>query len=105
MNEEILEEKELLETVLSIVKHPHSFTEHSARIWGNNTKVEKSVNNYYQLKPNGIFNFFDWYCENRCNFQFFKSKNLCVLNYLFYWSYWHKIGKPSPTPPHPKIIS
>ncbi|HTE27058.1 hypothetical protein [Flavitalea sp.] len=51
---------------------------------------------YYQLMPewrSGPGNFFDWYCENRPEDQFFVLKSDAVLRFVQYWVKWTALKK------------
>jgi hypothetical protein len=45
----------------------------------------------YQLMPHTFdTGFFDWYCLERVNDQFFANKEDCTLNFLKYWFKWQE---------------
>lgn len=48
------------------------------------------VDTAYQLMPerDALDEFFDWYCLERVDDQFFATKQDCVLNFLKYWHMW-----------------
>jgi hypothetical protein len=49
----------------------------------------------YQLMPEkGDDGFFDWYCCVRPNNQYFKTKEICVIYFIRYWTEWTRKGKP-----------
>jgi hypothetical protein len=51
---------------------------------------------FWQLMPvNSDDGFFDWYCWVRENYQFFKTKEICALYFIKYWTYWVRQGKPN----------
>lgn len=49
---------------------------------------------FYQLMPNTIDDgFFDWYCYVQPNNQFFRTKEMCILYFIKYWTEWSRKGK------------
>lgn len=49
----------------------------------------KGVDTVYQLMPHTDDDgFFDWYCLERVDDQFFETKQDCALNFLKYWHIW-----------------
>jgi len=46
---------------------------------------------FYQITPDQMDNgFFDWYCNNRPCHQHFKTVEMAVLYFVFYWHIWQK---------------
>jgi hypothetical protein len=75
----------------------YCFAESSSRVWTNSEIVEQMECNkpFYQLMPETLDDgFFDWYCFNRPDNQFFKTREMCVLYFIKYWTDWVRIGKP-----------
>ena len=75
----------------------YSFAEGSERVWTDPEKVEQMKNEpFYQLMPDKSDNgFFSWYCNIRPNNQFFKTKEMCVLHFVKYWTEWTRKGQPN----------
>jgi len=40
--------------------------------------------------------FWNWYCDNYPDTQFYKTRYECVVKFLFYYKEWQKAGKPKP---------
>ena len=60
------------------------------RKWGN---VDSAVENgkFYQIIPDRVDDgFFDWYCDNRPFHQFFRTIEMALLHFVFYWHVWKK---------------
>lgn len=75
----------------------YSFAIASERVWTDTDNVEHMVaeKHFYQLMPDTIDNgFFEWYCYVRPNNQFFKTKEMCILYFIRYWTEWTTKGKP-----------
>jgi hypothetical protein len=75
----------------------YSFAVASERVWSEIENVEHMATGlpFYQLMPDTIDDgFFDWYCYVRPNNQFFKTKEMCVLYFIKYWTEWSRNGKP-----------
>jgi hypothetical protein len=87
MNEN-LNDLELQVLVWYITKAKFEFATTSDRKWGEDGEVEHGA--FYQLMPADIvgMNFFNWYCDEKMYYQFFKSKKDCVLQFLTYWCRW-----------------
>jgi hypothetical protein len=46
---------------------------------------------FYQIVPDNVDNgFFDWYYENRRCYQFFKTIEMALLHFVFYFHVWKK---------------
>lgn len=76
--------------LLEITGHHYSFAVGSIRTWGN---IKEHDGKFYQLMPDEFDDgFFDWYCEERPNNQFFKNKLECVLRFVKHWINWKKIA-------------
>jgi hypothetical protein len=51
--------------------------------------MEMQAEEVYQLMPHTVDNgFFDWYCLERVDHQFFETKQECTLQFLKYWYIW-----------------
>jgi len=75
----------------------YSFALAMNRVWSDPDKVEQLNNKrFYQLMPdNPDDGFFDWYCYVRPNNQFFRTKEMCILYFVKYWTEWMRKGRPS----------
>lgn len=80
--------------LIAMTNYPYSFAQGSDRKWGTSNKIEHGV--FYQLMPDKRDDggFFYWYCDKRPNHQFFKTKEMCVLYFIKYWTDWDKSGRP-----------
>ncbi|MES2730969.1 MAG: hypothetical protein V4714_04445 [Bacteroidota bacterium] len=60
------------------------------RKWGLATNpVEEG--SFYQIIPDKMDDgFFDWYCNNRPYHQFYKTAEMALLHFVFYWHVWKK---------------
>ena len=62
----------------------------SFRRWGS-TESEPEEGQFYQIVPDRVDNgFFDWYCGNRPYHQHFRTVEMAVLYFVFYWHIWKK---------------
>lgn len=84
--------------LFNITGQLYSFAVGSAMRWVRNAKVQHSPDHedgYFQLMPDTHDDgFFDWYCANRENEQFFEKKEHAALHFIYYWMEWEKLGKP-----------
>ena len=84
---------DVIEYLHFITNKLYSFAVGSHRIWGNPDQVfEASIDEpFYQLMPDAEDDgFFDWYCEVRPHYQFFKTKEMCILYFVKYWTEWKR---------------
>ena len=95
-----------------VTHYKYSFAVASSRVWGRRVKqfgknedevleyeeIERKdvqQGRFYQLMPDGLDDgFFNWYCYEREDYQFFKSKELCVAYFLKFWIIWTSLGRP-----------
>ena len=97
-----LSEKDMMVLLFNLTGHLYTFAVGSDLRWGNsdeivNSSPERNPEGFYQLMPKTIDDgFFDWYCYNREDYQFFETQENCVLHFIFYWSKWEKLDKPKP---------
>ena len=62
----------------------------SHRKWGDADQPSEE-GNFYQIVPDRVDNgFFDWYCDNRPYHQAFRTVEMAVLYFVFYWHIWQK---------------
>lgn len=90
-------EQNVREYLHFFTNHSYSFATASDRIWSDDENVENMVDDhpFYQLMPDTIDDgFFDWYCYVRPNNQFFRTKEMCILYFIKYWTEWKRKGKP-----------
>ena len=60
------------------------------RKWGDENAV-KEDGKFYQIVPDRVDNgFFDWYCDNRPFHQHFRTVEMALLHFVFYWHLWFK---------------
>lgn len=91
------DEKNVSSYLNFFTNHFYSFAVSSERVWSTE-EIEHIKDNepFYQLMPDSLDDgFFDWYCYMRPNNQFFKSKEMCVLYFVYYWTDWKRKGKPN----------
>jgi hypothetical protein len=95
MEFEDFEEPETVRSYLHfLTSHFYSFAIISNRRWGKKNKVEHGT--FWQLMSDGEDDgFFDWYCYVREDYQFFKTKEICILYFIKYWTEWNRRGKPN----------
>ena len=89
---ESVAESAISEMLHRITGHRYSFAIASNRCWDNadNAEADNAIG-FFQLMPDdGDDGFFDTYCDERPWHQFFRSKEDCVLNFLYYWSKWKR---------------
>lgn len=94
-----LSDMELIALLASLTGYIYTFANTSHQRWGPNGKVKKAGDDnpdgFFQLMPHKADDgFFEWYCDNRTEYQMFKSKNKAVLHFIFYWTKWKNAGKP-----------
>jgi hypothetical protein len=91
-----LNRNQLEALVLSTTGMRFGFAVASSRIWGK--EGEEEYGEFFQLMPDDIqgMNFFYWYCVEREYMQFFKTREECVVNFLFYWTLWNQSIKGKP---------
>lgn len=78
-----------IDILYSVTGTKYTFAQASYRRWGPKGKIVNGV--FYQLMPEHAADpFFYWYCEERAEYQFFKSKANCVIYFLKYWFLWTK---------------
>lgn len=94
-------DRDLREYLFFFTGHLYSFAESSLRIWGKGGEVEGSKydpakSTFYQLMPDEIDDgFFNYYVSIRPDNQFFKTKEMCVIHFVRFWTDWSRKGKPS----------
>ena|SRR4028118_487543 len=55
------------------------------------TEGEPESGNFFQIIPDRVDNgFFDWYCDNYPHKQLFKTVEMALLHFVFYWHVWKK---------------
>ena len=60
------------------------------RRWGNETSVIEE-GKFYRIVPDRVDNgFFDWYSDNLPFHQHFKTVEMALLQFVFYWHFWMK---------------
>ena len=60
------------------------------RKWGDVSSPQEE-GNFYQIVPDRVDNgFFDWYCDNLPYHQHFKTVEMALLHFVFYWHVWMK---------------
>ena len=81
--------------LFEITGNLYCFAAASDRKWGKAKRTEHMKENpFYQIMPfKKDDGFFNWYCSKREYFQFFKSKEMCVLYFILYWMKWKKLSK------------
>jgi hypothetical protein len=87
---------ELLILLENLIGYKYTFSNASHMRWGVKGKIHEANDNnpegFYQIMPeNEDGGFFNWYCEERLDYQFFKSTNRAVLHFIFYWTLWRKM--------------
>ena len=91
--------KELMTLLYNLTGYIYTFATVSSMRWGQNgTTIQMSATNpegFFQLMPDSTdAGFFDWYCYNRPEQQFFESKNNAVLHFIYFWQKWKSLGDP-----------
>ncbi len=82
----------------ALTNSEYVFAVGSNRKWGDSNAIETENNGkpFYQLMPDSLDEgFFDWYVSARSKYQFFKTEEMCLLHFVFYYDVWVKNGKPS----------
>ena len=60
------------------------------RKWGDASSAQEE-GNFYQIVPDRVDDgFFDWYCDNLPYHQHFKTVEMALLHFVFYWHVWMK---------------
>src|SRR4051812_6576543 len=60
----------------------------SHRRWGK-PESDMEEGHFYQIVPDQVDNgFFNWYCDNRPCHQRFRTVEMAVLYFVFYWHIW-----------------
>src|SRR5256886_7042874 len=60
----------------------------SHRKWGSEDSLPEE-GQFYQIVPDQVDNgFFDWYCDNRPFHQLFRTVEMALLHFVFYWHVW-----------------
>ena len=93
-----LSDMELIALLTNLTGYIYTFANGAHQRWGENGKIKKAGENnpdgFFQLMPHTKDDgFFDWYSDNRSEYQFFKSKNKAVLHFIFYWTKWKNSQK------------
>lgn len=90
-------EKDAKEYLYFITGQSYCFAQTSERMWGNSKETEHAKSEpFYQIMPVSLDDgFFGWYCYVRENCQNFRTKEMCVLHFIKYWTEWTRKGKPS----------
>lgn len=58
------------------------------RRWGNETSSQEE-GKFYQIIPDRVDDgFFDWYCDYRPFHQFFRTVEMALIHFVFYWHVW-----------------
>lgn len=94
--EDFENQKNVLIYTKLITGHAYSFAITSARMWGKSDVEHTNIAEepFYQLMPHHLDDgFFDWYCYVREYYQFFKTKEMCIIHFVFYWDLWNKNGR------------
>jgi hypothetical protein len=94
-------ERELTTLLYNLTGHVYVFATSSSMRWGKDGEIEKmgeaNPNGFYQLMPDTLDDgFFDWYCDERSEQQFFPSIEPATLQFIHYWMKWNALGKPNP---------
>ncbi|MCE6993063.1 hypothetical protein [Dyadobacter sp. CY323] len=97
---EKLSEIELVALLANLTGYVYTFANTSHQRWGRDGKIKKAGDKnpagFFQIMPDKSDDgFFEWYCDNRIEYQFFRSKNKAVLHFIFYWIKWSKEIKPT----------
>lgn len=89
INTKINSDEHLIDILFSLTGTKYIFAQVSSRRWGR--KSETVNGTYYQIMPERLDDpFFNWYCNERTEYQFFKSKANCIIYFLKYWVIWKK---------------
>lgn len=96
-----LNDHEITALLFNLTDCIYTFASSSDMRWGKDGKVkhmDKShPDGFYQLMPDSLDDgFFDWYCYNREDQQFFETKENATLHFIYYWMKWNNAGKPKP---------
>ena len=113
MHLEVMDDAQVMPYLAYITGYKYCVAVGTGRIWGDenakrhaqtleqehyntNGEDEDSValtesGSFYQIMPETDDDgFFDWYCDNRPNNQFFKTTEMAVLHFVFWWNVWQK---------------
>ncbi|OIN59808.1 hypothetical protein [Arsenicibacter rosenii] len=75
--------------LFSITSQKYTIAQASERTWG---QVREN-GLFYQIMPEGLDNgFFDWYISERPDHQFFRTVEMAVLYFIFYWNIWNSLN-------------
>ena len=97
--EELGDSCELEEILRNITGSKYCWAVTSDRKWGKDSPIEHAKINkpFYQIMPNkGDTDFFNWYCYTREWHQFFKTREMCLIYFLYYFNEWVMEGQPKP---------
>ena len=65
------------------------------RQWGNKDSP-KEEGRFFQIVPDQVDDgFFDWYCDNHPFHQFFRTAEMALLHFVFYWHVWKSEKQPA----------
>lgn len=63
------------------------------RRWGD-AETELEEGRFYQIVPDLVDDgFFDWYCDFRPDHQHFRTVEMALLHFVFYWHVWTREKK------------
>jgi hypothetical protein len=84
--EEIRQDAQLTPYLYLITGYRYSMAICLGRSWG---ETEEDDGEFYQIMPDEEDGgFFDWYCQHRTDYQFFKTLNAAVVHFVFFWHLW-----------------
>lgn len=63
------------------------------RRWGNASSPQEE-GKFYQIIPDRVDDgFFDWYCDFRPFHQFFRTVEMALIHFVFFWHVWRDENK------------
>jgi hypothetical protein len=93
VNERFEDENQVVPYLRMLTDYRYTVEITTHRRWGSEDSALQE-GRFYQIVPDRVDNgYFDWYCDNRPDHQHFKTVEMALLHFVFYWHVWMKEGK------------
>jgi len=96
LKDQKLSTKEYVLLLANLTGYQYTFASAANLRWGKDGKVKTAEEgkSFTQIMPETSDDgFFDWYCDRREDYQFFKSKSRATLQFIYYWTEWKNTAK------------